>query len=99
LKERFTDAPWSSPESDLEVGAFCSVCLLDWNSSGEEKVKEKCALPIRSKPGAPISKAALRNAAARINQVKGAPAEKKAAALKRLNSLKKAAGIGESSED
>jgi len=98
LKEKFTDAPWSSPESSLEVGAFCSVCLLDWNPSGQEKVKSKCALPIRSKPGAPISKAAIRNALARINQVKGAPSAMKARAAARLKSLKKQAGIGEDSD-
>lgn len=98
LKESFTDASWSSPESSLEVGAFCSCCLMNWNEKGSEPVKQKCALPIRSRPGAPINKNALRNAAARINQVKGAPSEVKSRALARLNSLKKSAGIGESKE-
>jgi len=95
LKEKFSDAPWSSPESSLSVEDFCRVALMDWNPSGQEKVKSKCALPIRSKPGAPISKAAIRNALARINQVKGAPSAMKARAAARLASLKKQAGIGE----
>ena len=94
LKEKFTNASWSTPESDLSASAYCSVCLMNWNSSGEEKVKSKCALPIRKEPGGPIYKAALRNAASRISQVKGAPAEEKAKAKKRLASLKKQAGIG-----
>lgn len=97
-KERFTDVPWSTPESDLDAGAYCSVCLMDWNSPGQEKVKGKCALPIKRKPGAPINKNALRNASARINQVKGAPSGVKARAAKRLAALKKAAGIGEDSD-
>ena len=98
LKEKFTDTKWSSPESELEAGAYCSVCLMDWNPSGQEKVKDKCALPIRSRPGAPINKGALRNASSRISQVKGAPSAMKSRAAARLKSLKKQAGIGEDSD-
>ena len=98
LKEKFTDEPWSSPESSLSASDFCKVCLMDWNSSGEEKIKGKCALPIRSRPGGKVSKAAIRNALARINQVKGAPSAMKSRAAARLASLKKQAGIGEDSD-
>lgn len=94
LKEKFSDAPWSTPESDLPVEAFCSVCLVDYNPPGEEKTKARCKLPIRSKPGAPISKAALRNASSRLPQMKGVPAEEKAKAKAKLERLKKQAGIG-----
>jgi len=95
FKASFSDAPWSSPESSLSAEDFCKVALMDWNPKGQEKIKQKCALPIRSKPGAKVSKAALRNASARINQVKGAPSEVKSKAAARLASLKKQAGIGE----
>jgi len=95
LKERFTDAPWSTPRSDLDVGAYCSVCLIDYNPKGEEKTKERCKLPIRSRPGAPINKGALRNASARFGKMKGVPAEVKARAKAKLERLKKQAGIGE----
>ena len=98
FKEKFTDAPWSTPRSDLDVGAYCAVCLVDYNPKGEEKTKERCKLPIRSSPGSPISKAALRNAASRLPQMTGVPSEVKSRALARLNSLKKSAGIGESKE-
>lgn len=94
LKAAFAEGEWSTPESNLSPEQYCSVCLMDWNSGGE-KVKQKCALPIRKRPGGPIFKAALRNASSRISQVKGAPAEVKARAAKRLSSLKKQAGIGE----
>lgn len=95
VKEKFSDAPWSTPESNLSADAFCSVCLIDANPSGKEKVKSLCHLPIKSKPGAPISKAALRNASARLNQVKGVSSQEKSKAKAKLERLKKQAGIGE----
>ena len=61
----FTDAPWSSPASNLSTEAYCSVCLVDNNKSGE-KVKGECHYPIRSKPGAPVNKGALRAVAANL---------------------------------
>jgi hypothetical protein len=91
-KATFTDAAWNTPESNLDVGKFCSVCLIDENPAGQEKVKGKCHLPIRSRPGAPINKAALRNAAARLNQT-NASSESKAKAKRRLISLMNQAGI------
>jgi hypothetical protein len=58
----YVGGAWSSPESDLEPGPFCSVCLIDMNPPGAEKVKEKCYLPIRKKPGGPIYISAIRAA-------------------------------------
>ena len=88
----FSDAPWDTPESDLDVSAFCSVCLVDMNASGADKVKGKCHLPIRKEPGGPVYKAALRNAAARLPQT-GIPAEEKRKAARRLVRLMREAGM------
>ena len=89
----FTDASWSTPESDLSVEQFCSVCLVDLNPKGAEKAKGNCKLPLRSSPGAPYNKAAIRNAMGRIFQMKGVPAEAKRKAARRLVSLANEAGI------
>lgn len=89
----FTDSSWNSPESDLEAGDFCSVCLIDLNPSGQEKLKALCKLPIRSTPGGPVNRNALRNAAGRIFQVTGVPADEKRRAAGRLVSLMGEAGI------
>lgn len=92
-KATFTDVAWNTPESNLDVGKFCSVCLINENSGpSSEWVKSKCHLPIRSRPGAPVNKAALRNAAARLNQT-NASAESKAKAKRKLISLMNQAGI------
>jgi len=82
---QFTDAPWSSPEADLDAADFCACCLIDYNEG--EKVKANCKLPVRSRPGGPVNKNALRNAASRIFQMAGVPVEvrrKAAASLVRL---------------
>ena len=74
----FSNAPWSSPESDLSADDYCSVCLIDENAKGAPKVKDKCKLPVRSKPGAPVNLNAV-HAAAGAHGVQGvsAPAEAK----------------------
>jgi len=87
----YSDEAWSSPESDLDVGDFCRVCLIDYNEG--EKVKARCKLPIRKTPGGPINKAALRNAAGRIFQMTGVPAEAKRRAAKTLVGYMRSAGI------
>lgn len=94
----FTDASWSTPESDLDAGDFCRCCLIDLNPEGQEKVKAACKLPIRSTPGGPVNKNALRNAAGRIFQMTGVPPEAKRAAARRLVSLMREAKIEVSSE-
>lgn len=80
----FSNEPWATPESDLEAGDFCAVCLIDTNEGGQEKVKGKCYLPVRKTPGGPYNRAALRNAAARLPQVKGVSAEEKKKAARKL---------------
>ena len=94
----FSDEAWSSPESDLEVDDFCAVCLIDTNDAGQPKVKAKCKLPVKSTPGGPYNKAAIRNAAGRIFQMTGVPADKKRAAARKLISLMREAKIEVGSE-
>lgn len=89
----YVGGSWDSPESTLSPGDFCKVCLIDTNPSGAEKVKAKCKLPIRKTPGGPISKAALRNAAGRIFQMTGVPADAKRKAARALVRHMRAAGI------
>jgi len=81
----FVDSPWSSPESTLDVGPFCAVCLIDENT-GKDKIKAKCYLPIRSRPGGPINKNAVHAAAGGrgITRLKGVSADAKRKAAKHL---------------
>ena len=88
----FTNAPWSTPESNLTPEQFCSVCLVDLNQPRSEKIKAKCYLPVRSGPGAPYNRNAIRNAMARLTQTK-IPAEAKRKAARRLLRLAGEAGI------
>jgi len=96
-KTSFTDVAWNTPKSDLEADAYCSVCLIDENPPGQDKVKDKCHLPVRSRPGGPVNKNALRNASARLSSTQ-ASSESKAKARRRLISLMNAAGIDTSLE-
>jgi len=92
MADKFASGSWSTPESNLSPGDFCRCCLIDTNAAGEEKVKAKCKLPVRSTPGGPVNKAALRNAAARIFGTQ-APPDAKSKAARRLVSLMRSAGI------
>lgn len=94
IKQSFTDVPWETPRSKLSATDYCRVSLIDYNEPGAEKVKAKCKLPVRSTPGGPFNEGAIRNALARIGQVKDAPADKVAAARRRLETLARQAGIG-----
>lgn len=91
----YVGGSWSSPEGDLEAGAFCRCCLIDANSSGAEKVKAKCYLPIRKKPGGPIYRSAIRAAMGGhgIMAVKGVSSEQKRKAARALVRHARAAGI------
>lgn len=91
----FTDSSWSSPESDLSPEAFCSCCLIDNNPKGADKTKGNCYLPVRSRPGGPYNKNAIRAALGGhgIMRVKGVPAEKKRAAARSLVRLAAEADI------
>jgi hypothetical protein len=58
------------------------VCLIDENPSGKEKVKGRCHLPIRSRPGGPVNKNAVHAAAGGhgVSRVKASAAAKRKAA-------------------
>jgi len=84
----FTGAAWSKPGKELDAAAYCAVCLIDLNPKGKAKVKELCKLPVRSRPGAPYNKSALRAAAAALlgarGNLKGVPASVRRQAARRL---------------
>ena len=87
----FSDAAWSSPESDLDADDYCSVCLIDLNMPGQDKVKAKCKLPVRSRPGGPINKHAMSAAVAALAGARGGidapPTEKRRAARKLIRMM------------
>lgn len=89
----FTNVPWDSPKSRLEAADYCKVCAVDLNEPGEDKIKAKCHLPLRSRPGAPYNKNAIRNAMARLSQTQ-IPAAARRRAARRLVRLAREAGIG-----
>lgn len=81
----FSNAPWSSPESNLSPDDFCAVSLIDLNPKGKEKVKGLCKLPVRSKPGGPVNINAV-HACAGAHGIQGvdAPPDAKRAAARKL---------------
>ena len=89
----FTDAPWDGSASRFASTAdYCDSCLINENTGPRTGwVQSKCHLPVKE-PGGAVNRNALRNAAARIGQVQSGG---KAAALTKLNALKKQAGIGQ----
>jgi hypothetical protein len=94
---KFTDKPWDGSASRFkDTDAYCAACLIDYNEPGEDKVQAKCKLPIKE-PDGTINKNAIRNALARISQLKGVPAADLSAAKAKLAKLAKQAGIGEES--
>src|SRR5215470_6218936 len=83
----FTDSPWNNPESELDAADYCAICLIDDNEGNGPKVKDKCKLPIKSKPGEPVNKNALQAAAAALAGARGglsASAQGKMAAARKV---------------
>lgn len=91
----FTDEAWDGPgvSSRLSADDYCSVCLVDTNEPGQPKIKGNCKLPVRSNPGAPYNRNALRNAASRVSQMSGVPDADVRKAASRLVGLERQAGI------
>ena len=87
---RFEHSTWSSPASSLSAADYCAVCLVDLNEPGRPKVKAKCKLPVRRKPGAPYNTNALRAAAARLSHTDITAAQKRAAARKLVRLMRQA---------
>lgn len=79
-KVAFDDSEWDgSPSNWKTPEAYCASCLIDENSGGGPKTKDKCALPYK-KPG---SSAVNRNALRTMATGRGLPAVKASAAAKR----------------
>lgn len=90
----FTGEAWSNPASDLSADDYCSVCLVDENESGADKVKDKCHLPIRSEPGGAVNKNALQAVSGVLMGARGGvaiSADEKRAAAKKVVGLMRAA--------
>jgi hypothetical protein len=96
-ESKFTDKPWDGAASGYkDTDAYCAACLIDLNEPGADKAQAKCKLPVQE-PDGTYNKGAIRNALARISQVKGVPAADLSAAKARLAKLAKQAEIGEES--
>jgi hypothetical protein len=94
MADEFSDGAWDGAAARYPSTAdYCDACLINENSGPrEEWVQAKCHLPVREPSGA-YNRNAIRNALARLGQVQAASSAK-AAALRRLQALKKRAKIG-----
>lgn len=88
----FSDAAWDGNEGRFTIEQWKRSTLID-TGEGDPDTKQRYKLPVREPDGA-YNRNAIRNALARIGQVQ-APADAKAAALRKLQALKKQAGIGQ----
>lgn len=90
-----TNKPWDGSASRFASTAdYCDSCLINENDGPRSGwVQAKCKLPVKE-PNGDVNANALRNAAARINQVDASPAAKRAAMTK-LAALEKTAKIGQ----
>lgn len=91
----YSTKSWSGAASNYkDTAAYCRACLINDNDGDPSTwTQDKCHLPIKE-PNGDINLAAVRNARARINQVKGVSSSAKAAAQRRLDAIAKAQGIG-----
>lgn len=79
-----SEKPWDGSASRWDTPeAYCSACLVDDNPPGQPKKKSLCMEPVKE-PGGALSRAGVHAAAARLNQTKTSPANKKKAARKLL---------------
>jgi hypothetical protein len=83
----FSNTAWTSPEADLSPEDFCTVCLIDENESGKQKVKGLCKLPVRATPNGPYNVNAIHAAtgAHGILAVQASPDAKRKAAKKLIS--------------
>ena len=73
-------------ESGQDAAGYCACCLIDLNEGGQ-KVKGLCKLPVKATPGGPYNLNGMAAAAGALAGARGgldAPAEKKAAAARKL---------------
>ncbi len=79
VRRAIVDKPWNGSASRFEdTAAYCRSCLIDDNPADAEKTQALCHLPIRE-PNGDVNINAVRNALARVNQVKTSGAKKTAA--------------------
>ncbi len=94
---KFIGGPWRAPGRGMDANDYCKVCLIDNNAKGKAKVKALCKLPIRQKPGGPVSKNGLRAAAAALmgarTPLTGVSASQKKATARKIVRLMRQAGI------
>lgn len=61
FKQEFDDSEWSGSASNWDTAeAYCRDCLIDENTGGGEKVKDKCHLPYRKPGSGKVNRNALR---------------------------------------
>lgn len=81
-----SDTPWSNfSQADYTAQQWARACLID-TEQGAPDQKDRYKLPVRE-PSGTVNRNAVHAAAARIDQVEGVAAEKKAAAARSLVSL------------
>lgn len=85
----FTNTGWdgNAVRAAQDADEYCACCLIDENEPRQEKVKERCKLPVRRAPGAPYNIVAMRAATAALLGARGgvdASAEAKKAAARKL---------------
>lgn len=87
-----TNAPWDGSAARFTIQEWKRSTLID-TGVGDVDAKERYKLPVLE-PDGTLNANAVRNALARIGQVQ-APQDEKAAALRKLQALKKQAGISQ----
>lgn len=87
-----SNKPWDGSEGRFSIEQWRRSCLID-TGTGDPDTKQRYKLPVRE-PDGTLNANAVRNALARIGQV-DAPASAKAGAARKLQALKKQAGIGQ----
>lgn len=96
-----TEQAWDGSASRYaDTNAYCKACLIDENEPGADKVQAMCHLPVYE-PNGDLNANAVRAAAAALGGARGgvkASADAKAAAARKLDRLKKEAGIGEENQ-
>lgn len=87
-----SEQPWDGSAARYTPAQWRAACLID-SGEGDPDSKGRYKLPVLE-PNGDLNANAVRNALARIGSV-DAPASEKAKALRKLQALKRQAGIGQ----
>lgn len=61
IKATYDDSPWNGDAGQWKTAeAYCASCLIDMNTGGGPKTKDKCKLPYKKPGSSSINKGALR---------------------------------------